>query len=270
MTLWSNSNSSGGAPKNKDINPPSSANGSALYQNVTSGAFVTGQTVGLHVVDGTEIHSTAQYGCGHEGWNVIRFGSGGLASITPTANAGANFANGETIAFSNGSAAGVGTVTTNATGNMVSVAITTPGLFTNTASVASAFNREKHLSSITVSGTPTGYSNTDVIKVSNGTVNGTATVVTNSTGGFVTANVTITGLGLWPNATTNAAVVFAVANSTGGASVGTGAVFAAGLINSTAGAVTFTLGGHAGRVYGETLVAMGTIAAGSNTNGMFP
>jgi hypothetical protein len=89
----------------------------------------------------------------------------------------------------------------------------------------------------------TSYNNTDVITISGGTTNGTATLTTNSTGGLATVTLTALGAGF----TNTAATTVAVANSTGGATGGSGATF-----------VT-TFGGRAGRVMSETLVAMGNM-----------
>jgi hypothetical protein len=231
-----------------------------LYGNVTPGAFMNGIAVGVFSTNTANVHDSNTPGISHTGWSIRRGGTGPILSIA-VATPASGFANGETITFSNGSSNGTGTITTNATGNMVSVAVTSGGAgFANSAMVATAFNREKHLTAITVGGTPTGYSNTDVIKAANGTTNATASVSTNSTGGFVSANVTINNVGLWANTKVNADVAFTVANSTGGASAGSGATFAATLANSAGGAVTVTLGGRANRVHYETLIAGGSQA----------
>lgn len=99
----------------------------------------------------------------------------------------------------------------------------------------------------------TGYANTDTIKVSGGKVNAAATLVTNSTGGITSVSITNPGEG-FVNTTS---VTVAVANSTGGATGGSNATF------------TVTLGGRAGRVHYETLVAMGTMSNGV-ANTFFP
>jgi hypothetical protein len=86
----------------------------------------------------------------------------------------------------------------------------------------------------------------------------------------VTANLTITDVGLWPAATTNAQVTFAVTAANGDASAGSGATFAAGLANSAGGTLTLTLGGRAGRVSYETIVAMGSLSNGAADDDLLP
>jgi hypothetical protein len=98
----------------------------------------------------------------------------------------------------------------------------------------------------------TGYTNGNVITVSNGAVNATATIVTNGTGNAASASVSVAGAG-FINAT---AIAVAVANSTGGATgAGTGAT------------ITVTLGGRAGRKHFETMVAMGSIGTSPDGDG---
>lgn len=104
------------------------------------------------------------------------------------------------------------------------------------------------ISSISYTGTATGYDNTDVITVSSPHAGGnaTATVSTNSTGGALVISITNSGYGF---TAVNAAANVSIANSTGGSSGGSGATFLA------------TAGGRAGRVSFETLVAMGSLGA---------
>lgn len=95
---------------------------------------------------------------------------------------------------------------------------------------------------LTITAGGLGYSNTDKLVVSGGTTNAQFSLTTNSTGGIIsTAPVTV-GAGF-----TNSTTV-AVANSSGGATSGANATF------------TVTLGGRAGRITYETLVAMGSIS----------
>jgi hypothetical protein len=237
-----------------------------MFNNVSSGAFITGATVGVFGVSAAEVANnntnTAMEHVTHAGWNVRRAGTGPVVGITITANHGP-FKNGETFSVSNGTINAVVNAVTNATGNLVSFTISNQGYgFVNAGSVVIYPNRTKWLSAITVSGTANGYSNTDVIVASNGTVNATATISTNTTGGFVTGNVTITNIGMWANTANNNTVVFAVLDANGAPTTGNGASFTATLANS---AVTPTLaavlGGRAGRVHYETLVAMGSLGA---------
>lgn len=92
-----------------------------------------------------------------------------------------------------------------------------------------------------------GYANTEVVTFSNGTVNATATITTNSTGGVTTLTLTAGGSGF----ANSGQIVIQVANTTA-PSNSTNA-------NTSAGTdldVTITLGGRAGRVNRETLVAL--------------
>src|SRR6266566_6446860 len=96
----------------------------------------------------------------------------------------------------------------------------------------------KHLATLTVTGSTTGFSNTDVINVTpaaagQGTRKATASISTNSIGGFVNSGITITSIGLFANAETNATVVISVANSTGGVSGGSGQTFAQTIAGTT-------------------------------------
>jgi len=104
------------------------------------------------------------------------------------------------------------------------------------------------ITSITYTGTATSYDNTDVITVSSPVAGGnaTATISTNTSGGALVITITNTGFGF---SSVNATANVSIANSTGGASGGSGATFAA------------TAGGRAGRVSYETLVAMGSLGA---------
>jgi hypothetical protein len=110
------------------------------------------------------------------------------------------------------------------------------------------------VTSITSSG-GSGYTNGNIVTVSNGTVNATATVSTNSTGGSLTLTLTNSGRGF----INTSAIAVAVANSTGGSTgVGTGATF------------TVALGGRAGRRHVETLVAMGSMTGDAADDALFP
>lgn len=107
---------------------------------------------------------------------------------------------------------------------------------------------------VTITAGGTGYSNTDLIEVSGGIVNAAGTLVTNSTGGITSIVVTAPGRGFKSIATST----LAVTNSTGGATAG-----------STATLVP-VLGGRAGRVHMETLVAMSSITSDASDDTTFP
>ncbi len=247
------------------------ANNTSLYQNTTPNAFGSNASVGQFAVTTTELANTTspEYRYPqHAGWNMRIQGTGPV--VGGTATGGSGFANGETFTVSGAQTNAIGSITANATGNLVSFAVVQGGAgFSNAASGTVAFNREQHVSAITVSGTPTGYSNTDrIVFTGNSTVAainaGSASVSTNSTGGFVSANVTITNPGLFSNTATTGSLTFTVQNANGGASAGSGATFAGTFANSTGGAITLFLGGRANRVQYETIVAFSSITS-SNT-----
>lgn len=159
-----------------------------MFGNVTPGAFVGKQAVGVFGVDTTE--QAVSNKTAHAGWNVRRAGTGPIVSISYT-------------------------------------------------------------------GTATGYSNTDVITVASPEAGGNATIAvsTNSTGGALTFTITNKGYGFL---NTNASANASIANSTGGATGGSGATFHP------------VAGGRAGRVTYETLVAMGTITSDASDDTQFP
>lgn len=115
--------------------------------------------------------------------------------------------------------------------------------------------------SIAVSAGGTNYKNTDVISVNTGglggqTVNATAVPVTNATGGIVSVVVTNGGSGYISTSLANSS--FAIANSTGGATTGSGAT------------LTATVGGRAGRVQYETIAAFGMANSGTLDDTLLP
>lgn len=110
------------------------------------------------------------------------------------------------------------------------------------------------LASLAINAGGTGYANSDLVRVSGGAVNASATLTTNSTGGLATLTITNYGSGF----VNTSATTVAVTNSTGGASLGSTATF------------TYTLGGRAGRVTYENIVAMGSMSNGATDNTYLP
>ena len=243
------------------------SNNTALYGNVTSDSFIPSQVVGQWPVTVTEMANTSseRKNVTAAGWVLRNAYEGPIVSVTATV--GANVANGESVTVSNGSVNATLSLVTNATANISSATVVQGGLFVNTGVQVFTFNRERHVSTLTATGgSITGYGNTDVITMANGLINGVASVLTNSTGGFVTANLTISNPGLFSNAAANNTVVVTILAANGAASNGTGATITANLISSTGGTVSApVLGGRAGRVFYETLVAMGSMS-GSGTS----
>jgi hypothetical protein len=265
MALWGNTDVSSNAVKYKVLsNSPNT--GAQLFNNTTIGYSGPGTSAGVFAMDNVETNVGGRRTGAHAGWVLVKLGTGPVTSFTVTAN-GTRFGNGETLTVSAsgiGMVNATGTITTNASGNAVSVAVSNGGFgFANVSSATVTFNREKHLISITVAGTPTGFSTGDIIQVGNGTINATASIVANASGGFATGNVTITSTGLWATTKANTNLSFAVTNASGGSTGGSGATFTGAIANSTGGTVTFTLGGRAGRTSYETLVATGSIQGDS-------
>lgn len=246
------------------------ANNTALYGNTTVDAFISGTAVGQFAVSTAEMANTSGESkrVTHAGWQIRRAGEGPVLSFA-VSNNGSNFANGETILVHGGAVNAVGTVVTNATGYMTSVTVTTAGRFSNTSQQSFAYRREKHMNNITVTG-GSGYHNTDYIVASNGTTNAVATLTTNSSGGFANADIVLTNVGLWANTKANSHVAFAVYAANGAVSNGADATLVANLSTSSDGTVTTTLGGRAGRVHYETIVAMGSISNGDSDDTYFP
>lgn len=59
---------------------PTAANVARLYANTTSGAYTTGETIGLFGMDDAEVANTQQKGVSHAGWVLKTTGSGGRAN----------------------------------------------------------------------------------------------------------------------------------------------------------------------------------------------
>lgn len=67
------------APDNPNRAAPTAANVALLYANTTSGAYTTGETIGLFGIDSQEIAVLNNKGA-HTGWNLKTTGSGGRAN----------------------------------------------------------------------------------------------------------------------------------------------------------------------------------------------
>lgn len=216
----------------------------------------------------------------------------GLISITSTSN-GLGYSNTDTIVASNATLNAVFSITTNSIGGITANALVNCGSGftgpTNTV-ITIVSNNEvatgNGLLSVTVGTGQTNspsWTNGDVVTFSNATVNATGNIQTNSTGYISSIVVTAVGRGFTGASNT----VQTFANSTGGTTgIGNTAtanltpVFAAAatftltfdkanfsptIDSGTSANVTVTLGGRAGRIQYETLVAMGTIVANTST-----
>jgi hypothetical protein len=294
MTLWgangaASSNSVKWAAESIDVASGHAnivSNNTALYQNTTPGGFPSGRnagapTIGQFGASKTQINAKTTNTSSEggkitiPGWHLRRAGEGGIQ----TAPTGANgvFTNGEFIIVSGGTANGRLSVTTNSQGNLVSTSLVTPGLFANTSSMVFTFERDQHLGSPGVAVTAPGgaYTNGDVLTVANGFVNAVYVLTTNAAGNIASLAVNAAasgpgGAGLWGNAGSfggTGNLVFSIANSTGGASLGTGATFTGNLQTSTGGAINASstvLGGRAGRVHYEALAVVKGLANGTS------
>lgn len=103
------------------------------------------------------------------------------------------------------------------------------------------------VTSIAVASGGSGYVNTEVLTLSNGTVNATATLSTNASGGVTSLTLTAAGSGF----ANSGHIVVQVANTTAASNSTNG--------NTSGGTgltLTISLGGRAGRVNRENLVAL--------------
>jgi hypothetical protein len=125
MPLWTKTDSAAGAPKWKSIATGSGTpnRGNTLFANTTSGAFITGTTVGVFGANVTEAQALTR--SVSPGWLKTSIGTG--PALTVGVIGGTGFVNGSTITLSNGTTSGIATVITNGTGNATSAVVTTPG-----------------------------------------------------------------------------------------------------------------------------------------------
>lgn len=131
MPLWGNTddaaNSVSYAPSqyNTEAN---TANKTALFGNTTVGAIVGGKAVGQFGVSGAEMANTNGEASKvtHSGWVLREAGTGSIVSITIDA-AGTLYANTDTFTVTSPTANATGTITTDGSGVITSVAITDPG-----------------------------------------------------------------------------------------------------------------------------------------------
>ena len=270
--------------------------GDVLFGNNQTSVSVNNMVVGVYGVDQTEA-GVAGKGV-TPGWVVVKQGTGPVTGVAIGAgDTSAKFVNGETMTISNGSSNGVLTFTSNGfagnstsnvvVGNIATITITSGGAgFDTNTHVVKTFTRQLHVANLTVTGTGTGYLNTDTISVyGNATVaattNATATITTNSTGGLTqnSTNIVITKLGLFQTTFTNTAatstanVRIVVLAANGSNAVGTGLTITANIVPSTGGNVSITtLGGRAGRTNYETLAVVRSMSnAGADAEDtMFP
>lgn len=256
---------------------------SGMWENATVGAFYPLEADAIFgVTPGSQqTNRTNGRKINHAGWNQFTVFSGPVTGATILTNAGV-FKNGESVSVTNGSIANTGFVgspnatliiTTNSSGNAVSLAVGSPfgggNGFTNSTNLALSYDRQKWVSTVALSA-GNGYNNTDYLTVSNGAslvIPATITFSTNTAGGFTGGTLTVANSGLFANTigAGGANLVLAVVNSSGGTTTAGNSVttgFTVTLANSS-GTLTANvqLGGRAGRVQWECLVATGSLGA---------
>src|SRR4051812_15135869 len=95
MPLWGSSNVKAKAPKFKVVESKVAAGPSkgtnTLFNNVTVGAFHSGQVLGVWGANATQV-AVDPGRISHTGWHYVRRGSGPVATLTITV-AGTGFAN---------------------------------------------------------------------------------------------------------------------------------------------------------------------------------
>lgn len=147
------------------------------------------------------------------------------ATFTVAANsAGILFATNDILYVTNGSVNAVANVAINANSFLTSIDVTNSGagfspstLFIYAANSSGGntryFNNTSIRSISVVNGGYTGFcSNSDVMTISNGAINASANIVSNTVGGLSTINLTVSGLGF----ANHASLVMKLTNATGG------------------------------------------------------
>jgi len=245
---WGNSNTSTNCPTWM-VQAGSNQFGNAFFTNVTPAAF-TGQStqaVGLYPVD-TGTTQSLRNGLS-PGWVMIRQGTGQVVTVA-VGNDGASYANLACGYIANGTANAYFYVTVNSIGHVQTTTLTNGGNgFINVASLSHLANAPSNgVATFTIGG-GSGYANGETFVVSNGVINATGTLTTNSLGGITALTF---GLPYYAGSgfsnITNSKVTLTTSGGTNGnvtvATLGGGSGFVA----------TATLGGRAGRVSAETLV----------------
>jgi hypothetical protein len=231
-----------------------------------------GNVTGVVVTSGGKFPNVTYITVGSPANGVLSFG------IT---NTGLGYTTGDIATVSNGVANATATIVANAAanGSIVSFTLTNAGrgFVSNADSVISilaangAATGNGVLSATASSNRGNGYSSTDTVLFSNGTVNATGTFTVGASGNISAITITSVGSGFANTTDTNITVLAA----NGAASNGSGATIVAtilgfvGNVDIGAGAsanLIPVLGGRAGRVAYETLVATKTINTNTGSN----
>lgn len=271
MPLWGSTDTGNNSPKHTSVIAGSNAIGNTLFANVSPTANFLGTNniaAGVFGIDITEqqfSNSTVTPSRStHAGWNIVRQGTGGVLSFGVT-TVGSSYANNAAVKVSNGGINAVGLVTTNGTGNITSIAVLAAGQFINASSLVISSNAANSIASVTVSVAGGSYVNGEIVTFGNNAATGVAgqgVIVTNATGNITSVGV-LNGGALFPSP---ANTTVAIANGPGGSGATLTPVLTAGANGLVA---TVTLGGRAGRIQYECLVAMG-MANTANGSGAIP
>lgn len=246
------------------------------YANLAVGTISNGTsnatfTVGTNSTGGATSVTLSNGGTGFINGTALGYTApaNGIYGVTINSG-GTNFSVGDLITFSNGQINATATVaSTKATNGAInSVTFTSGGRgFVNTADTVVATtstSRTCYQGNIVAGGTL--YANTDTVKFSNGTINAQATVTTNTTGGITSLTFSNGGGGFINNTAT--AVTINTATGSGATITAITATGSGSNLTPTiaAGAnltLTITLGGRAGRVHNECLVALSSLQGSS-------
>lgn len=253
-----------------------STNQTSLSGNVSVGAWLNGSAsqlmargvVGISpgTLNARSANASSEgYWVTHAGWNVRTVGTGYVNSVTITAG-GTGYVNNSVVQFTpsgTGVVNAVGTVTTNSTGGITAFTFDPSSKgsgFVSAANAtyvapANAISNSTSGATLAITAAGTGYTNGDIVTFSNGQANAIGTITTNATSNVVSITITRAGRGFSNTLNT----VVAVANSTGGASGGSGLTPSFVIGTGSGSTLTAVLGGRAGRRHYECLVAMNGI-----------
>jgi hypothetical protein len=199
-----------------------------MFENTTPGAFLSGIAVGIigvNTAHSANLHSTVASNTGgsgslitHTGWNIRRAGTGPIAEVNivhgayvnTNANTPGPYINNMGLTLISPSGAnGLALVTTNSIGGPVSFAIANPGFgfSNNTPAVA----QTSVVNSVYLTGTATGWSNSNLLIIASpvanlqgtavgGEANAVISFTTNSTGGNLQFTISNAGYGFTANA----------------------------------------------------------------------
>lgn len=250
MPLWGKINQKNNAPKFKVVESQVAAGPSkgtnTLFNNTSSGVFHPQQVLGVWGANATQIAANPGR-ISHTGWHLVRQGTGPVTGFTivPIGN---SYVNGAVLTVTSPQAGGNAqfSTTTNSIGGITALTLLAGGNkgFVNAAAVV--VYPSNGIINVAIGG-GLSYSNADTIVFSNGQVNATASLFTNNTGGI--ANVTIISAGRGFPSNTGTVVTITTASGVNGNVV----VNALGA--GSAGNVIPILGGRAGRLHYECLVA---------------